>query len=84
MDAKTLSIWITIASAIAGGYARFLALEEAKQNHEHAITDVRGYLTALEGRTLALERDRQLLERVHALEVKIGTLEERIQEGHRR
>jgi uncharacterized coiled-coil protein SlyX len=83
MDAKTISIWLTIVSAIATGYARLASLEEAKANQERAITDVRGYLTAAEGRILELEKDRQLLERIHALELRLGTLEEQLKERRR-
>lgn len=83
MDAKTAAVWLTLVSAIAGGYARFVALEEAKANHEHAIVDVRGYLTAAESRISALEKDRQLLERIHGLEMKMSQFEERLQEKRR-
>lgn len=83
MDAKTISIWLTIVSAIATGYARLASLEEAKVNQERAITDVRGYLTAAEGRISSLERDREMLERVHAIELRLGALEEHTKERRR-
>lgn len=83
MDAKTISIWLTIVSAIATGYARLASLEESKLNQERALTDVRGYLTAAEGRISALERDRALLERVHQIELRLGSMEEQLKERRR-
>jgi hypothetical protein len=83
MDAKTISIWLTIVSAIATGYARLASLEEAKINQERAITDVRGYLTAAEQRVSALERDRAMWERLHQLELRLGAIEEQQKERRR-
>lgn len=83
MSAKDLAVWISIVTAIATGTARFISLEERQSNQLSALTDVRGYLTAAENRISALERDRALLERIHAIELRLGALEEQ-QKEHRR
>jgi hypothetical protein len=83
MDPKTIVTWLTLASAIATGTARVIALEERQANQlekigklGEALNDVRGYLTAAETRIEALEKDRQLLERIHALDVRLARIEE--------
>lgn len=83
MTAKDAAVWISIITAIAVGVARFAAVEERQQNQASGLTDVRGYLTAAENRISALERDRALLERIHAIELRLGALEEQ-QKEHRR
>lgn len=83
MNAETVSKWIAILAALGTIYARFVALEERQQNQLQAITDVRGYLTAAEGRISALERDRALLERVHQIELRLGSMEEQLKERRR-
>lgn len=83
MDPKTIVTWLTLASAIATGTARVIAIEERQANQLASITqlssdlrDVRGYLTAAETRIEALEKDRELLERIHALDVRLARIEE--------
>lgn len=83
MDPKTIVTWLTLASAIATGTARVISLEERQANQlekitelGHELQDVRGYLTAAEGRIEALEKDRQLLERIHSLDVRLARIEE--------
>ena len=83
MDPKTIATWLTLASAIATGTARVISIEERQSNQLSEMTrlgrelqDVRGYLTAAEGRIEALEKDRQLLERIHALDVRLARIEE--------
>lgn len=83
MNPKDIVTWIAIISAIATGTARVISLEERQANQLEKITklglelqDVRGYLTAAEGRIEALEKDRQLLERIHALDVRLARIEE--------
>lgn len=84
MDAKAVSTWITIGTAIAVGAARFQALDEARENHTYAITELRAELRELRERIGAMERDRRLDERIHALETKISVLEDRLTEEPRR
>jgi len=84
VDAKAVSTWITIGTAIAVGAARFQALDEARENHTYAITELRAELRELRERIGAMERDRRLDERIHALETKISVLEDRLTEEPRR
>lgn len=84
MNPKDVVVWITIGTAIAGSTARFIAVEERQDNQRVVIEqlkqdlrDVRGYLTAAEQRVSVLERDRELLERVHAIEVRLSAIEAR-------
>jgi hypothetical protein len=83
MTPKDIALWLSIISAIAIAVARFSAVEERQQAQLSAITDVRGYLTAAENRISALERDRALLERIHAIELRLGSIEEQIKERRR-
>ena len=83
MSAEAVSKWIAIIAALGAVWARFIAVEERQENQLRALTDVRGYLTAAEGRISALERDRALLERVHQSELRLGTIEEQQKERRR-
>ena len=83
MSAKDISIWIAIVTAVGTCFARFSALEERQQHQLEALTDVRGYLTAAEQRISVLERDREMLERVHAIELRLGAIEEQMKERRR-
>jgi TolA-binding protein len=78
VDAKAVSTWITIGTAVAVGAARFQALDEARENHTYAITELRAELRQLEDRINAMERDRRMDERIHELETKITVLEDRL------
>lgn len=75
MDAKTIATWLAIATTLAAGYARFVALEEARDNGVHWITELSIEQKRLEERVSALERDRVMLERIHQLELRLGALE---------
>lgn len=68
MDPKTIVTWITIVSAIATGASFYTSLKERSDIHISEIAD----LTA---RVATLERDRALLERVHAIELRLATME---------
>jgi cell division protein FtsB len=81
MDAKTVATWLAILTTLAAGYARFVSLEEAKENHVKWITELSVEQRRLEERISALERDRALLERIHQLELRLGAVE--AQKGHR-
>lgn len=83
MNAEAISKWIAIIAALGAVWARFIAVEERQENELRALTDVRGYLTAAEQRISSLERDRALLERVHAIELRLGALEEQAKERRR-
>jgi hypothetical protein len=83
MSAKDVVVWITIVTAVVTGTARFIAVEERQQNQLSNLNDVRGYLTAAEQRISALERDRVLLERIHALELRLSSIEEQLKERRR-
>lgn len=77
MTAKDVCLWISIACTLAAGGAKWSALEEARVNQASAIADIRGYLTAAEGRISALEKDRVLLERIHVIEERLSVIDER-------
>lgn len=83
MDAKNAAVWITIVTAIATAAFRFAAVEERQINQLSGLADVRGYLTAAEQRISVLERDRALLERIHALELRLGAIDEQLKERRR-
>jgi hypothetical protein len=83
MTPKDVVLWITIITAIVTCTARFIAVEERQANQLRDLTDVRGYLTAAENRISALERDRALLERIHAIELRLSTIEEQQKERRR-
>jgi hypothetical protein len=83
MNAESISRWLGILAALGAIWARFIAVEERQENQLRALSDVRGYLTAAENRISALERDREMLERVHRLELRLGTIEDHMQERRR-
>jgi hypothetical protein len=74
MNAEAISKWLGILAALGVIWARFVTLEERT---------VRGYLTAAETRISALERDRAMLERVHQIELRLGSMEEQLKERRR-
>jgi chromosome segregation ATPase len=78
VDAKAVCAWITIGTAVAVGAARFQALDEARENHTYAITELRAELRELRERISVMERDRRTDERIHALETKLSVLEDRL------
>lgn len=84
MDAKSVCSWITIGTAVAVGAARFQALDEARENHTYAITELRAELRELRERISVMERDRRTDERIHALETKISVIEDRLIEPRRK
>jgi chromosome segregation ATPase len=84
VDAKAACAWITIGTAVAVGAARFQALDEARENHTYALTEIRAELHELRERINAIERDRHTDERIHSLETKISVLEDRLSDDEPR
>lgn len=76
-------MWLAIVTAIAAGYARFIALEESRDNAVKWISEQTHEIEALKDRVSALERDRVMLERVHQIELRISTIEVTIKERRR-
>jgi hypothetical protein len=72
---KTVATWLAIVSAIATGAARIQSLDEAKANSERWIAELHTQTKELQDKVEALERDRVLLERVHAIEVRLSQME---------
>lgn len=76
MNAQTASTWLALLIVVLGFGARCQSLEEAKVNHEKWITDLSLADKQLDARLDSLERDRQTIERLHQLELRLTALEE--------
>jgi hypothetical protein len=83
MSAEAISKWIGIVAALGAIWARFIALEEARDNQVRWITELSGEMKTANEHIAALERDRAMLERVHQIELRLGSIEERTK-GQRR
>lgn len=81
MNPKVVSTIISVITAIGAVWARFIVVEQRQENQLQAISQLRQDVTALEARVSSLERDRQMLERVHTLELRLTAIE---QNGKRR
>lgn len=78
ITAEKIGLWIGIVAALAAGHARFVSLEEAKENNIRWITELSGEVKTMKEHVDALERDRTTMERVHQIELRLGQLEERL------
>jgi cell division protein FtsB len=80
MSADAVGKWIAIVVALGGaigtGYTRIVTLEEARENHVVALTELRQDNKKLEDRVSDLERSREMLERVHKIEMRLGSIED--------
>ena len=83
MDAKTISTWLAILTALAAGYARFIALEESRDNATKWITELSAEQRRLSERVDVLERDRSMLERLHQIEMRLAGIEGQLKERRR-
>lgn len=84
MDPKTLVTWLALASAIATGAARIQSLEEAKANAVRGLTEANTEIEKLRARVERLESDRDMLERVHAVELRMAVIEAALKDRRRR
>jgi cell division protein FtsB len=84
MNPKVVSTVISVLTALGAVWARFIVVEQRQENQLAAITQLRQDMTQIEARVSSLERDRQMLERVHALELRLTTIEEHAKERVRR
>lgn len=84
MDPKTLVTWLALASAIATGAARIQSLEEAKANAVLGLTKANTEIEKLRARVERLESDRDMLERVHAVELRMAVIEAALKDRRRR
>lgn len=83
MNPKAVSIAVSVLTAIGAVWARFIVVEQRQENQLAAIAALRQDLTQLEARVSSLERDRQMLERVHSLELRLSSLEALAKERRR-
>lgn len=84
MSPQTIVTWLSLATAVALGAARFNSLEEAKGNNVKWIADLSEVTKNHESRVQALEKSNDMLLRLHALEVRLVELETREKEHRRR
>lgn len=78
--------WFAVVFAMLGaaftGYTRIVALEDARDGHAITISEMRSEVRKNTDRISALERDREMLERVHVIEVRLGSIENLIRESN--
>lgn len=84
MNPKLASIAISILTAAGAIWARFVVVEQRQENMLQAIASLNMATEKFETRVRSLERDREMLERVQALEVRLVRIEERQAEQERR
>lgn len=88
MSADTVSKWLGIAvmagTPIVGLYVKLNALEDAKNGHADVLTEQRMELRKLQERLLEVERNREMIDRLHAIDVRLGRIEERLSEERRK
>ena len=73
--AKWFGIIITAGTAIGTLYVKINSLEDAKNGHAEVLTEQRREIRALDDRVSSLERDREMLERVHKIEIRLESIE---------
>jgi len=76
--AKLLTAIIGIVTTLGGIWARFVAVEQRQEGITASVVEERGRVDRISERVDSLERDRQMLERVHTLELKLSSLESQI------
>lgn len=84
MNPKVASIAISILTAAAAVWARFIVVEQRQENMLAAIAQLNMQTEKFETRVRSLERDREMLERVQALEIRLVRIEERQTEQEKR
>ena len=84
MTPKAVSTIIAIVTALAGVITRFAVVEQRQENMLGSITELNMQTEKFETRVRSLERDREMLERVQSLEVRLVRIEERQAEQERR
>jgi len=72
-----LAALVTAMSALGAIWARFVALEEARANQQAWMAEMADTVRGVSERVDVLERSREMLERVHALELRIERVEGR-------
>lgn len=76
--AAWLGLGLAVTTAAAGIIARFAALEESKGHQVTRLAELSTEHRRLKERVEALERDRELLERLHRVENRLTAIEERV------
>lgn len=83
MSAETISKLIGVICALGAIWARFIALEEARDNQRSQIVELRIELDKVSTRVLSLEKDRAMLDRLHSMELRLVSLEEQQRDRRR-
>jgi Mg2+ and Co2+ transporter CorA len=78
--AKWFGIIVTIGVGFVALYTRIHSLEEARDGHANVLTEHRLEIRKLGDRVSELERSREMLERVHSIELRLGSIEELLRE----
>ena len=82
--AKWFGILITAGTAVGTLYIKINSLEDAKNGHAEVLTEQRREIRDLNDRVSSLERDREMLERVHKIEVRLESIEGLLRDNGRR
>jgi predicted nucleic acid-binding Zn-ribbon protein len=82
--AKWFGILITAGTAIGTLYIKINSLEDAKNGHAEVLTEQRREIRDLNDRVSSLERDREMLERVHKIEIRLESIEGLLRDNGRR
>lgn len=78
--AKHATVVLSIVTAVAGVWTRFIVVEQRQDAQLRAITDITLDVQQLRKEVDQLKQDRELWERVHKVELALTTLDERLEE----